>query len=267
MKKIINFDKLSGFNFKIAHSISKKETHFYQIDSHVHDECELYVNVSGDISFMVENKLYDVERGNIIIAKPNEYHNCIYRSEAEHEHFWILMSPNDEILKPLLRRHNEGLIILEQNDREKLIDICYKILNSDDNLEKYMLMFQLLHICEKESKAVQESHLSQEIDFFLEYINKNIKEEIQVKEIAKKNYISVSTLERKFKECLNMSPSEYIRDRRLCLAANCLRKGMSVQEAAMENGFCDSSNFIIRFKRKFNMTPLKYQKQFLSKSY
>ena len=39
-------------------------------DAHIHDYCEVYFNVSGNVSFAVENKVYPVNTGDIIISKP-----------------------------------------------------------------------------------------------------------------------------------------------------------------------------------------------------
>ena len=61
-------------------------------NSHVHPECEIYINLSGDVSFMVEKRIYPITPGSIIITRPYEYHHCIYHSDKPHRHFWILFS-------------------------------------------------------------------------------------------------------------------------------------------------------------------------------
>ena len=40
--------------------------------AHIHSFCEVYLNLSGDVSFVVEDSVYPVGRGDIIITKPNE---------------------------------------------------------------------------------------------------------------------------------------------------------------------------------------------------
>ena len=57
---------------------------------HSHDCYEFYINVSGDVSFLVENSLYPLSRGDVIIARPGEQHHCVYRSDKPHKMFWIL---------------------------------------------------------------------------------------------------------------------------------------------------------------------------------
>ena len=63
-------------------------------DAHIHDYCEVYFNVSGNVSFAVENKVYPVNTGDIIISKPNEIHYCIYHSDQIHTCycFWVKVS-------------------------------------------------------------------------------------------------------------------------------------------------------------------------------
>ncbi|MBQ8342333.1 MAG: AraC family ligand binding domain-containing protein, partial [Clostridia bacterium] len=43
-------------------------------EMHIHDHCEIYVNVSGSGTFMVENSFYPVTRGDMILTAPNEMH-------------------------------------------------------------------------------------------------------------------------------------------------------------------------------------------------
>ena len=68
-----------------------------QNESHMHRECEIYLNLSGDVAFEVENRLYPISRGCAIITRAYEYHHCIYRSQARHEHYWITFSVDENM--------------------------------------------------------------------------------------------------------------------------------------------------------------------------
>ena len=61
--------------------------------AHIHSFCEVYLNLSGDVSFVVEDSVYPVGRGDIIITKPNEVHRCVYHSDCVHEHFCLWFCP------------------------------------------------------------------------------------------------------------------------------------------------------------------------------
>ena len=64
-------------------------------EPHIHDFCEIYVNVAGNVSFVVEKSIYAVQAGDIIVTKPYEYHHCVYHDESDHLHFLINFSPNE----------------------------------------------------------------------------------------------------------------------------------------------------------------------------
>jgi len=80
---------MSRVDFSINHLDIDAASSLNQNETHIHKECEIYLNLSGNVCFEVENHLYPISRGSVIITRPYEYHHCIYRSNARHEHFWI----------------------------------------------------------------------------------------------------------------------------------------------------------------------------------
>ena len=83
---------------------------------------------------------------------------------------------------------------------------------------------------------------------------------ITVASLAANVFVSMGTLERQFKKYLNISPTEYIKRKRLSEAMHLLNKGVSVSQAAYQCGFPDASNFIKVFKKNFGQTPYQYMK-------
>ena len=59
------------------------------MESHIHNKCEIYINLTGNVAFMVENRIYPIKSGDIIITRPYEAHHCIYYSTDEHDHYCI----------------------------------------------------------------------------------------------------------------------------------------------------------------------------------
>ena len=62
------------------------------VEAHVHDCCEIYINISGNVSFMVEKNIYSIKPGDVIITRPYEYHYCINHSDEKHNHICIFFS-------------------------------------------------------------------------------------------------------------------------------------------------------------------------------
>ena len=78
-----SFCEVKPFEFVINYAELDKNSPANIHESHFHDRCEIYINISGDVSYMVENHLYPVSKGDIIITKPFEYHNCIYNNSKD----------------------------------------------------------------------------------------------------------------------------------------------------------------------------------------
>lgn len=234
-------------------------------EAHVHDECEIYINISGNVSFSVEDSVYPLLPGNIIITRPYEYHHCVYHSNDIHKHFWILFSARgNESLFDLFYNRESGrgnMIRLDASQTEKLVDTCKKLLNSDSETEKYYLFFKIINLMSKSKVSDVDNAIKNEcVTRALNIINAADTCALSVSELAKKCFTSVNTLERNFKAQLNILPSEYIKKKKLIYATKLLKDGYCVTEAAERSGFSDCSNFIYTFKKYYNMTPLKYKK-------
>ncbi|MDC0598830.1 helix-turn-helix transcriptional regulator [Gammaproteobacteria bacterium] len=79
---------------------------------------------------------------------------------------------------------------------------------------------------------------------------------MSLEKIASGMHMSVSTLQRKFKEMYGITVMDYLRTRSLEKARlNLLERRISVGEAAFIAGYKHPSNFISAFKRSFGLTP------------
>lgn len=239
-------------------------------DDHIHNECEIYVNLSGDVAFAVEDSVYPVLPGSVIITRPLEYHRCIYRSDKLHRHFWILFSSNgNERLFDIFFNRKAGernMLIPSAEHVDELFSICRSLTEGNNGeLGKYTLFFRLIEILGGATAAgkvgsTDNGCLIKSIGL----INSGLSQNITVSYLAGECNVSVNTLERHFKHELNISPHEYIKKKRLLNAARLLCDGHSVTEAADLSGFSDCSKFISFFKKTYGITPLQYKKRRIS---
>lgn len=93
----------------------------------------------------------------------------------------------------------------------------------------------------------------------IDFLQQNYMKAIQVKDLAKRCSMSLSTFERKFKRHFGNTPSQYIKRLRIEKACEMLRQGQSIQEAAFETGFCDQSYFTKEFRLVMGITPRQYK--------
>ncbi len=241
---------------------------------HIHDLCEIYVNLSGNVSFIVEKNIYNIQPGDIIIVKPYEYHHCIYHDDSDHLHYWIMFSAheNPELFDFLLnkKRGENNLIRLPKNILNKFLELCEKITNINPSyrISTLATFFEITSYIAKglNQYNINETNqnLPQSLIDILDYINNNFAYIKNINQLSNDLHISVTTLERYFKRYLFTSPKRYLEDRKLSKSCMLLRQNKSVTEACFESGFEDYSHFITIFKRNFNTTPLKYKKNILN---
>lgn len=235
--------------------------------SHTHNECEIYLNISGEVGFIAENNYYEIKNGDIFITRPHEYHHCIIRKKCVHEHFWITFSPNgnERFLMAFFARNlgEDNLFSLDENSRKKAAEICFMMLNNNDEMEQYILFFSLIKLIDSQKKQDNCAQLPKDIATYINYINRNFKKKITISELSNLTFVSVNTLERRFKSYIGITPNAYIQNRRFANAILLLKNGKSVTEAAYDSGFSDYSHFISLFKKRYGKTPLQFQKEML----
>lgn len=260
---------INEFNFKIDYSETNKKNHTYEIDLHTHQEFELYINISGDVSFLVENKLYPLSYGDIILVRPGQEHHCVYRSELKHKFFWILLDLKDNpLIADYFNLCKTNYISPESELKEELISLCFNAVNNNlSDTDKLFCFFRMLHIFKISSKETQlkNNMLPEDLSKVLSYIDNHISENLQVLYISKALYISESTIRRRFSEHINMKPLEFIQKKKLHFAAQMLKNGESVINAGLNVGYTDNSYFIQLFKREYGITPYQYKKRIYKK--
>lgn len=96
---------------------------------------------------------------------------------------------------------------------------------------------------------------SEKINNAIEYIEANIKGEIDLNQAARKACCSVYHFERIFSFIADVTISEYVRRRRLTLAAFDLQNGAKVIDAALRYGYGSPESFSRAFKKLHGIMP------------
>lgn len=98
--------------------------------------------------------------------------------------------------------------------------------------------------------------LSEGIQSSIRYIEENITEPLEIRDIAAQAYVSAFHFQRIFSVLCGMTVGEYIRARRLTLAAQELSRGeIRVIDAAVKYGYDSPDSFTRAFTRFHGVTP------------
>lgn len=234
---------------------------------HLHDKIEAYVLIEGDVSFMVENSLYKVESGDVIITKPNEMHNCILNTNSTHKHMCFWFDPTCSYIFDNLLSHPFGVgnkISPSKKDKERLTQIydeIKKAYEDDNDLRRFYLFLEMIDLYKSSVNLTSHKALPLLLKEILDDINVNFAQIKTLSYFTEKFFISQSTLNRLFKQHLHTSPKMYLETKRLSQARIYLKEGKSVIQSSILSGFDNYSNFIRLFKKRFSITPKEYKEK------
>ena len=97
-----------------------------------------------------------------------------------------------------------------------------------------------------------------DIEKCIKFIEEHIKENITIEEVANQSGYSLYHFCRVFSLCMGVSVMEYIRGRKLSLAASELLKGRKIIDIALDYGFETHSGFVKAFRKAFGYSPTQY---------
>lgn len=261
-RRRMTFDAIQPFWMQVSYSELRAQSKENVREHHIHPECEIYINLTGDVDFMVENRLYPVSPGDVILTRPYEYHHCVYRSNALHKHFWILFSceGNEALLDLFFRRRagENNRLVLPPAAAAELLEVCRQLMENGTSYPLFFRMLSLLQLGAASTPAAVP--LPADVTLALETIHTQLDTPLSIAALAQQGHVSLNTLERHFKASIGMTPQAYLRQKRLARAAELLTQGCSVSDACVKSGFPDYSHFIALFRQHFGVSPLQYQK-------
>ncbi len=278
--------ELNSCKAAMAASIENKYfsvAHLYKDDKamemHIHDCYEVYYSISGGKQFLIDNKLYDIEPGDIFLISQYDSHYLAQIDKELHERIVIMIDP--EFMKSMSSKetdldacfHKRGAnfshrIRLTQEQQTRFLYFINKIITSNgfghDLLERatftelFVMINQIVQARENNSAEEKTATYNEQVDSILSYINNNIKEPISIGELAKHFYISESYICRIFKGATGTTINKYLTARRISIAKSLLAEGRGVSEVCEECGFSDYSNFLKAFTKSVGISPKKY---------
>lgn len=102
---------------------------------------------------------------------------------------------------------------------------------------------------------------SKDMERCVDYIESNLQNEISTQMLADEIGYSVYHFCRVFSACKGMSPTEYIRKRRLSLAALELFQNKKIIDIALNYGFETAGGFAKAFRKEYGYSPAQYAKR------
>jgi AraC-like DNA-binding protein len=255
-----------------------------EVDFHNHDFYEIYMFLSGSVTYVIEGKSYKLRPKDILIINNKELHKAFINEGMPYERIVIWINPqyikslcsdktnlfeafdSSSVNKHNLLRLNQDASELIHNIVEKLGLASNTISFGNDILKKSYLMELLIYI----NRAFQlpigkETQLditsNDKINNIIQYINNNLNGDVSLETLSSQFFLSKYHLLREFKKNTGYTVHRYIQQKRLIIARELLKENKQVTEVCSQCGFGDYSNFIRAFRKEFGISPKKYSKK------
>ena len=99
------------------------------------------------------------------------------------------------------------------------------------------------------------------IEELLSWINDNLRNPLKIEDVAKRSGYSKWHLQRMFHRIMHVSMGEYIRDKKLELAAHDLVDSRdAIMDISIKYGYESQQSFTRSFVRKYHVPPAKFRR-------
>ncbi len=249
-------------------------------DIHIHECCEILFCISGGNSFFIDNRIYEVNDGDIFVLNPFEAHKITYSTDSlfkryvlqiHPEFLYNISSPNTNLASCFYQRGENISHKISLSEKEKIAMIeNFKKLETEEifagEIIKKMIITEIivtvnmLFLHQNKKNSYHTDYGNETIVTILNYINSNLSQKLTLEIISRNCFISVNELCKLFKKHLGTTVNNYIISKRITEAKKLLNNDLSVSETAERCGFSDYANFIRVFKNIVGVSPGKYKK-------
>ena len=266
-------DEMLRQDFQLSHN---RDPYFRTMEFHAHDFLELYYFLDGSVTYYIEDQVYDLCPGDLLIIPAGKMHRPVIANEhAAYERMvlWItpqylqgIDSPAGDLQKNLQKVGEHGYCVPFRGDETVFVTALLKKLlymQKNDTDPKFCAGAVELYLWTifRSYGVIDTTHRNetQVIPQVIRYITEHFSEPLTLEDIAAEFFVIKSYLNRHFKAYTNSTVYAYIMALRLTHARRMLREGIPAVEAGRECGFSDYSTFYKAFKTQTGFSPQQFK--------
>ena len=256
-------------NLYFHHGMSKRVAETGSSWPHYHSLYEIYFLEEGNCTYIIDDKVYTVQSGDIVVIPDGIIHHTKY---DDIRHSRILINCTADYIPDSVQTAISSGTYLYRNPG--LADEIKKILSKIENEYKLKDIFSdeiischthaLFYLLLRNADScVTVGDGNKVIEQAVAYIRENFASDITLSALSKMFSVSPEHFSRLFKKETGLGFSKYLNSLRLQHAEQLLRKadGQSITTVAEICGFEDSNYFSKKFKEVYGISPKKVQKK------
>jgi len=256
-----------------THAVSSGES--FNLKLHLHNEPEIYLFVRGDVDFMIEDHCFSMAPGTVVIAKENQLHRPIIKSDGIYERFYLSL-PREAFDRngksPLAFLDGENTVL--SLDPEAFCTLM-EWLNSISGLveekgfeEHYLAYAWILQVlkllndaAERKKSLLPQADLPPLVRNVMNYIEQHASETGSVREVAEAFGVHPGYLSGLFSDATRIHLKHYLTVKKIAMAKELLLKEQTVTDIAYECGFSSCSHLIAVFRKYTGQTPEQFRRE------
>lgn len=260
-----------------------KDEAMMEVEYHNHDFYEVFIFISGSVTYLIEGKSYKLRPGDIILINNRELHKPVIETGMPYERVVLWINPKFihkhgtdgtnlsmcfeasskngfNLLRPSPEIHENIMTVVS-----KLGEVCSNI-SFGSNILKNVYLIELIiylnkaYLDTRDEVVENDVRYNENVNAIIQYINENLSNDLSLDFLANKFHSSKYHLLREFKKNVGYTIHNYIQKKRLLLAKTLLKGNTPVTDVYLRCGFGDYSNFIRTFKAAYGVSPKKYSK-------
>lgn len=250
-------------DYPIIFNFFKMDSSFSEVFYHWHINIEMLYIISGNVEISINGEIVLGSAGDVIIINSNYIHN-VKLNGKECSYYCLIMDHN--FCREIGFDVTENIFCEKTNDPE-IVNIFNIIIRESKNKRLHwkrairalcitmnILLYRNQIVINKE--RIANKNKSELIKQAIEYINKNLKNEFSLDDIATELCISKYYFCRVFKEITGQTLKGYLLTTRCLYARALLKKGdINIVECSEMCGFNSPSYFSKCYKHQFGYLP------------
>lgn len=244
------------------------------VDYHYHEFCKLLLLNTGTGGYVVDSLRYQIQSGDVVLVDCNSVHRPEFDETADYERTIIYIDPgflqrestaDCDLLSCFSGEHGH-ILRLNKRQFQQILDISNRleaelsqqrqgreVIGRALLLELLVTLYRFQQQDDCHPSPMQPKN--DRILSVLKHLDEHISEDLEIDLVAEKFFISKYHLMRLFHKETGTTIHSYIVQRRLLMARELIKQGVSATDACFRSGFHSYSAFIRAYSKNFGTTP------------